>query len=131
MKIGFVLTTFDRIDDLLAHIDILKFFPYKYELIPIWMNKDVPDYFLHAMKQHPHAHYVDGISFSIGPLLGLVSGLHKAKELGLDYIVYRNGDDWLLNHEFCLSNFKMMFKEKKAIAAYNWLSFKSNSEFAL
>ena len=40
MKIGFILTTYDRIDDLLAHLDILKYYDDEKEIIPIWMKQD-------------------------------------------------------------------------------------------
>lgn len=130
MRIGFILTAYDRIDDLLAHIDILKFFPHEHTIIPVWMKKDVPDYFLEEICKHEHAHYADGVTFRIGPLLGLISGLRRAKEVGLDYVVYRNGDDWLFNHQFCLDNFNVLASGKK-IAAYNWLTADTTFEFAL
>lgn len=131
MKLGFILTTYDRIDDLLAHLDILKFFPHDHEVIPVWMNEKVPEYFLEEMAKYPLAHYKNGISFRLGPLLGLVSGLRKAEEAGVDYIVYRNGDDWLFNHDFCLLNFMHLETTGKHIAAYNWLTHDSTTEFAM
>ncbi len=126
-KIGFILTTYSRIDDLLVHLEILKYFPIPYEVIPIWMNQDVPDYFLSEMKKYPHAHYCNGINFSLGALLGLVDGLKKAKEIGLDYVIYRNSDDWIFNHNFVLEN----IKNTKDISAYNWFGQNTNKEFAL
>lgn len=130
MKIGFILTTYDRIDDLLAHLDILKYYDYPHEIIPVWMNKDSPDYFKEEISKYQHSHYYDGIKFGIGPLLGLISGLRKAHEIGLDYVVYRNGDDWLFNHEFVKTNFNIM-SNGMDVAAYNWLSVGTYSEFAM
>lgn len=94
------------------------------------MKKDLPNYFMEEMKKYKHSHYCDGVRFEIGPLLGLTSGLRKAKEIGLDYVVYRNGDDWLFNHDFVLRTLMKVY-ENKDIAAYNWLSKDSMLEFAL
>lgn len=127
MKIGFILTTFSRIDDFLAHLDILKYFPRPYEVIPIWMNRKVPDYFMEEMNNYKHAHFCNGLRFSIGPLLGLISGIKKAHKIGLDYVIYRNGDDWLFNREFVLEN----IKNTKVISAYNWFGINYKREFAL
>lgn len=93
------------------------------------MKKDVPDYFLQEMSKYKNAHYCDGIKFFIGPLLGLISGLEKAKELGLDVVVYRNGDDWLFNHNFVIDNLKRM--KNNDVGCYNWFTYNSNQEFAL
>lgn len=123
------MTAYNRIDDLLAHTDILRFCPITHEIIPIWMREDVPDYFRDEMKCFPHAHYCDGIKFSIGPLLGLVSGLRKARDLGLDYVIYRNGDDWLFNHDFVQETLEIM--HNKDVAGYNWLSCGTMAEFAM
>lgn len=131
MEIGFILTAHSRIDDLLAHIDILKYFPRKYSLIPIWMKQDVPAYFEKEMARYPHAHFCDGKDFGMGPLLGLLSGLTKASEIGLDYVVYRNGDDWLLNHDFCLQNFLSMHSKGADLAGYNWFTCNTMTEFAM
>jgi hypothetical protein len=131
MKIGFILTAYDRIDDLLVHLEILKFFPFPYTVIPIWMRKDVPEHFVEALKEYPHSHYVDGLKFRIGPLMALLSGLKKAEEIGLDYVVYRNGDDWLFNHDFCLKNFIMLDVQKKDVGGYNWLTCNTFQEFAM
>jgi hypothetical protein len=130
MKIGFILTTYDRIDDLLAHLDILKYYDDEKEIIPIWMKQDLPKYFLDEMSKYKHAHYCDGIKFKIGPLLGLVSGLRKANELGIEYVVYRNGDDWLFNHDFVKENFNIIH-QGKTVAAYNWLSHNTVTDFAM
>lgn len=129
MKIGIILTTYDRIDDCLVHLEILKYLPFPYEVIPIWMKKDSPNYFLEEISKYPHAHYCDGISFRTGPLLALISGLKKAKELNLDVVIYRNGDDWLFNNQFVLDNLKQM--EKYLMAGYNWLGCNEMYEFAL
>jgi hypothetical protein len=131
MKLGFIIPTYDRIDDLLSHLDVLKFFPHPHEIIPIWMNKDMPDYFLKEMAKYKHSLYVDGVGFHIGPLLALVSGLRKASELGLDYIHYSNGDDVLFNHDFVWNNIMVLDKENKDVAAYNWLTTDTMMEFAL
>jgi hypothetical protein len=95
------------------------------------MKKDLPEYFHEAMKSYLHGHYTNGIRFNIGPLMGLCSGLRKANELGLDYVVYRNGDDWMFNHEMCYNNFKFMQENNKKVAAYNWLTVGTMVEFAL
>lgn len=129
MRIGFILTTYNRIDDFLAHLDIIKYFPMNHSVIPIWMNRDMPDYFLSEMKNYEHAHYCNGIKFSIGPLLGLISGLKKAAELDLDFVIYRNGDDWLFNNDFVLQNLEVM--KNYDASAYNWFTMKTNREFAM
>jgi len=129
MKIGFILSAYDRTDDLLAHLDILKFFPQDHVIIPIWMNKDSPDSFKKSLSRYEHTQYCDGISFSVGPLIAIVNGLKTAARLGLDYVIYRNGDDWLFNHQFVLKYLSEM--DGKHVGAYNWISVGTNIEFAM
>lgn len=129
-KYGFVLSVYDRVDDLDAHLDILKFYPEKAEVIVVYSKKDVPEEYIKKWDKH-HLVYCDGINFQIGPLMSLCAGLKKAHKLGLDYIIYRNADDWVLNHFFVMANMAAMYDNNFEIAGYNWLSVNNMTDFAL
>lgn len=131
MKIGFIVSAYDRTDDLLAHTDILKFFPADHEVIPVWMHKQSPPEFVEAISKFPHAHQCDGVRFMIGPLLALLSGLRVAARLGLDYVLYRNGDDWMFNHARVMETAALMRREGKLAAGYSWLATGSPMELAM
>lgn len=121
MKCGILLAVHNKIDDLLANLDILKFYPEVEKLIvcsyPLPEMQDLSGYRIKFIKTNRQ----------IGPLIALTTGLRMAQHL--DVICYRNADDWLFNHDFTRSIFQKM--EDFACAGYNWLSVNSNIDYTL
>jgi hypothetical protein len=120
MKAGFIIACHNKIDDLMAHLEIFKYCPLEHEVIVVH-TMDYADNYMQEIKKHHHQR-IDGMGHYIGPLLCAVAGVRKAHELGLDYAVYRNADDWLFNYKFEEDNFKKMKSKGYLCAGYNWLN---------
>lgn len=125
MKFAFLLSVFNKVDDLLAHLDILKYCPIEHEVIIAYLHKDMP---LTGLENY-HCIYVESTGFHSGTLLSLVAGVRKAHEMGIDVLCYRNADDWLFNYELTASVLDEM--KTHDCAAYNWFSTESREEFAM
>lgn len=115
-KLGVIVSCYDKIDDTLAQLDILSFDPYKRPVIVSYMGYEEPP------KEFSNYHLVHFPSpgFTSGPLMSLVHSLRKAHELGLDYVLYRNGDDWFFNHELTEQWFRNVVANDYLCAGYNW-----------
>jgi len=88
MKIGIILACHNKIDDLLAHLDIFKYCPFPHEIIII-TTMDYNEKHTNEIKKYHHKR-IKGYGHYIGPLLCAVEGVRVAHELGCDYAVYRN-----------------------------------------
>lgn len=116
-------------DDLVAHLDIFKYYPYEYQIIII-STMDPPPFYQEVIDKYHHAQ-IDGYGHYIGPLLSAVAGVRKAHELGLDYVVYRNADDWLFNYAWEENNFKLMEEKGYLCGGYNWLNVGTHYDITL
>ena len=119
-KVGFIISVFNKIDDLAAHLEILKYCPFEHEVIVVYMM-DLPVEYQKIVNKF-HSVRIDGMGHYIGPLLSAVAGVRKANELGLKYAVYRNSDDWLFNYDWERKNFEVMEEKKYLIGGYNWMN---------
>lgn len=119
-KVAFIISVYNKIDDLAAHLDILKYCPFEHEVIIVYMM-DLPKEYQEMVDQY-HAVKINGMGHYIGPLLSAVAGVRKAHELGIKYAVYRNSDDWLFNYDWEQKNFEVMEKEKHLVGGYNWMN---------
>ncbi len=117
-KLGVVLSCYDKTDDLLAHLDILSFNPHKYPLIIGYMGKDQCP---HEFRQHNLLAF-ESPGFTSGTLVTLVHALRLAPKLDLDYLVFRNSDDWFFNHDLTQQWFEHLVKNNYLCAGYNWFS---------
>jgi len=132
MKTSIVLAVHDRIDDLDAHLDILDFAPNDWAKIIIWTHPETPPERVKAWTDRvDKVIKIEGINFSIGPLLAFTEGLRVSHKLGCDYSIYRNADDWLLNHDSVSERIKAVSDNGFLFAGYNWVSSGSMKEFAL
>jgi len=130
VKIGFIISVYEKVDDLMAHLDIFKYCPFQHEIIITYMKSDIPERHLQEIQKY-HSVSVNGLHFRFGPLLSFIQGIRKAKELGLDYVCYKNADDWLFNWDFEKKNFsKMMYKDHSS-CGYNWFSLNVHTNFAM
>jgi hypothetical protein len=128
-KIGFIVSVYNKIDDLAAHLEIFKYCPFDHEVIVVYMM-DLPSEYQKLVDQF-HAVRIEGVGHYIGPLLSAVAGVRKANELGLDYVVYRNADDWLFNYGWEKQNFDTMAKKPYICGGYNWMNVGSNQDVTL
>jgi len=120
MKIGFILSVYNKLDDLMAHLEIFKYYPFEHEIIIVTMM-DPPEDYQKEIDKYPNVR-INGYGHYIGPLLSAVAGVRKAHELGLDYVCYRNADDWIFNYNWEEKNFKKLESEGYLCAGYNWLN---------
>lgn len=119
MKKGFILACYNRVDDLMTHLDLFKFCPFDHQVI-VAGTMDWPTKYYEDLKPY-HFIRIDGHGHAIGPLLSCIEGVRKAKQIGLDVVCYRNADDWLFNYKFEEENFQKM-KEGYICGGYNWLN---------
>lgn len=129
MKVGFILSCYNRVDDLMAHLDIFKYCPFPHEIIITYLKHDIGQEYLDEINKYPNMK-VDGVKFSLGPLISFIEGIRGAGDLGIDYVCYRNADDWLFNWDFEKHNFEQMEKGYLC-AGYNWFSVGTYNEFAM
>lgn len=113
-KYAFILTVFDKVEELLINQEIISFFPEPHQVVVISQNSD--------LKEYP---YQDPYYPSIAPILALWGGL-KLLDDSIEVVCYRNADDWLFNQEFTLEN----FLNTKTFSGYNWFSKDANLDFA-
>ena len=43
MKIGFIISVYNKIDDLVAHLEMFKYYPFEHEVIVVCMMDLPPD----------------------------------------------------------------------------------------
>ncbi len=120
MKIGFVIACHEKIDDLMIHLEALKYYSFKHHIIIIHSMDYSADY-MNEIKKHTHKR-IDGYGHYIGPLLCAIHGVREAHKLGLDYICYNNADDIVYNDEFVENNFNNMQSNACLCGGYNWLN---------
>lgn len=120
MRIGFIISCHNKFDDLVAHLDIFKYYPFDHEVIVV-CTMDPPEFYKEAIDKF-HNVRIEGYGHYIGPLLSAVAGVREANKLGLDYAVYRNADDWLFNYKWEEQNFKLLAEKGYLCAGYNWLN---------
>lgn len=125
-EVGFVLSCYDRYDDLHAHLEILRFYPRPKKTIVVHMGAGSVDPALADEVIH-----FPSPGFKRGTVQSLLRGLLRANEMGLPAVVYRNADDWLLNHPWTARNFDMLLGGACKAAGYNWLSVGSDHDLAL
>jgi hypothetical protein len=117
-KVAIVLSCYDRVDDLLAHLDIIRFNPYNPRVIVVWLHEDDPP----ELPVWADLIRLPSPGFTSGPLLSLTRGLKRAADFGMDYVVFRNGDDWLFDHELAQSWLYEVDSKGKLAAGYNWFT---------
>jgi hypothetical protein len=121
MKAAIFLGCHNRLKDLSVHLDICQ-----------WTG--LPAYVIFTGSgelNHPEPirkltppHYRDG---NQGASFALMESLRWAAELGLDKIIYRNCDDWILNRKWAVSN----LEHNVNFMGYNWLGHNNDREFAI
>jgi hypothetical protein len=121
--IGFILSNYNKGALLLAHLDILAFFPRPVGVVVVDMGRQVPE------GEGYHLRRIPDSGFQIGPLLALVEGLREAKRHGLENVCYRPADDWVFNHAWVEDNFRHMPAIK--FQATNWFTTGTHEDFAL
>lgn len=129
MKIGFIIGCHGKIDDLMAHLDILRYCPFDHQII-IVHSMDYNDFYMKEIDKYHHVR-IDGKGHHIGPLLCVVGGIRKAHELDLDYTCYRNADDWLFSYEFEKENFDLMEEKGYLCAGYSWMGVNNDKDVTL
>lgn len=123
-KCGIILAVHNRIDDLLANLDILKFYPEVEKIIVC--SRPLPDYHRQELSDY-RVKFIDGKNRGLGPLLSLTNGLRMLQHL--DVVCYRNADDWLFNHDFTRSIFDKM--KYYACAGYSWFGVNTINDFTM
>lgn len=127
MKIGFIISCHNKVDDLMVHLEILKYYPFDKEII-ICHSMDYEDKYMNEISKYHHKK-IESNNFHVGTLLCLLEGMKLAKTLKLDYIVYNNCDDWCFNYKFVQDNFSIMSDYKAG--GYNWFSVNTYDDFAM
>ena len=127
MKTGVILSCYDKVDDLLVQTEILRFANYGPKTIVVYMHEDDPP----AMPKNVDFVRIQSPGFRSGPLLSLTAGLRRAADLGLDYVIYRNADDWFFNHNLTSQWLNYMAQTNKIAAGYSWLEVDSFSDIAM
>jgi hypothetical protein len=126
-KLGIVLSCYDKLDDLLAHLDILSFNPYKNPIFIGYMgHEQVPS----ELKKH-HLMQFESPGFTSGTLVTLMHALRMASSMGIDYLVFRNADDWMFDHELVHQWFTHIVNNDILFAGYNWFSVNTFRDFAM
>lgn len=129
MKIGFIIACHNKIDDLMVHLEMFKYYPFEHQIIIIH-TMDYEDKYMEVINKHHHQR-IEGYGHYIGPLLCAVAGVRKAHELNLDYVVFRNADDQLFNYNFELTNFNKLKNEGYLCGGYNWLNVETYHDITL
>lgn len=112
MKLAFLVPTYDQENLLLAQLDILSFCPVQHEVIVLYSgDKDLPV---------PHVRYPSTKHGPSGAALAFVYGLREAKKRGVEAVCFRNGDDWMFNHDLVRSRVQLL--ESRPIVGYSWFS---------
>jgi hypothetical protein len=127
MKFGIVLSCYDKVDDLLVHLDILKFNRLAPKIAVIYMHHDQPP----VMPRGVELITMPSPGFSAGPLMSVTRGIRWAAKNNLDYMVFKNADDWMFNHELAYSWLEKIASENKIAGGYSWLSVDSMRDVTL
>lgn len=118
MKFGIVLSCYDRVDDLMAHLDILKFNQHVSKIAVVYMHEDQPPDMPHGVDLIR----IPSPGFTSGPLISATRGVQWAAANNLDYLVFRNADDWIFRHELSYNWIQQMKSCGQIAAGYSWLS---------
>lgn len=124
---GIIISCYDKVDDLMAHLDILDFTPYEKRLIVVYMHDDDPP----EMPKNVDLLRLPSPGFTSGPLLSLTHGIRHAAGLGLEWVVFRNADDWLFNHAMTQSWIEEMEARKKLASGYCWFGVNTFNDITL
>jgi len=124
---GIVLSCYEKVDDLQANLDILKFNEREPKIIVVYMHPDKPP----KLPRNVDMIHVNSPGFAAGTLISLTVAMRHAAKLGLDYLVYRNADDWLFNHDLANGWIDQMAETGKLAAGYNWFGVGSFDEFSM
>jgi hypothetical protein len=115
-RLGLVLSCYDKVDDTLAHLEIQSFNRRDVPIIIAYMGEaDPPPEF--------HRHHLirfESPGFASGTLVSLIHAIRAAPGLGIDYLEFRNADDWLFNHDLVHSWHTHLDESGKLAAGYNW-----------
>lgn len=120
----------ERIDDMDAHLDIMSFAP-ELTRITVCSNPQTPKSHIERWALRSTLVEIAPSGFQIGPLIALAAALETADSLGCDYLVYRNADDWMFNHQMVFDRIKIMRDMGFLFAGYNWLTYQGHYEFAI
>lgn len=120
----------ERIDDMDAHLDIMSFAP-ELTRITVCSNPQTPKSYLDRWALRSTLVEIAPSGFYIGPLMALAAALEAADSAGCDYLVYRNADDWMFNHQLVFDRVKAMRDMGFLFAGYNWLTYQGHHEFAI
>ncbi len=118
MNFGIVLSCYDRTDDLMAHLDILKFNKDVRKIAVIYMHPDAPPKIPHDVELIR----LPSPGFTSGPLVSVTHGIRWAAANNLDYMVFRNADDWMFRHDLTRGWINYMNTNHRIVAGYNWFS---------
>lgn len=118
MKFGIVLSCYDRVDDLMAHLDILKFNQFAPRIAVVYMHPDAPPRMPHGVELIR----LPSPGFTSGPLVSATRGIKWASAAGMDYMVFRNADDWLFRHDLARGWIDQMEAGGQIAAGYSWFS---------
>lgn len=122
-----ILACHNKIDDLMLHLEVLKYYTFPFKTIIIHtMDYDIN--YMKEIKEYPNRR-IEGYGHFISPLLCLAEGLRLAKELDCEYVVYRNADDILYNSSWEKENFKTM--KNYLCGGYSWLNVGVNYDITL
>ena len=130
MSVGYLISVYDRVDDCMAHLDILKYDPAPHQTLIVSMSEALVDRHGADLAGYDVVS-IQSPGFALGPLLSLVRGVREAKERGWKWLVYRNADDWLFNHSLASDTITHMEQSGQICAGYNWLSKDTLVEFTM
>lgn len=126
IPVGFILSCYDRYDDLNVNLEILRFYPRPKRVIVVHMGDGEVD-----PKLADDVVRIPSPGFKRGTVLSLLEGFRRARDMGLPAVVYRNADDWLMNHPWTARNFDMLLSGSAKAAGYNWLTCGTDHDLAL
>jgi hypothetical protein len=119
VKLAFCLATHNQENLLLAHLDILRSFPDHHDVLVFYSGKQKLPILHHKYPAQP--------SHQLGSITAFICALKKTLELNYDVMVYRNGDDWMLNHILVQKHLSSFSR----VAGYNWFSQNNDDNIAL
>lgn len=126
MKPVLLLAFHNRIDDALAHLEILKYYREPLPVITITTHPEphtLPQVLRNNLATTPSLGHWCGASVS------LIAGMRRAFALGYDAICYRNADDWMFDPDFTADKFALL-NDYWAVG-YNYISHNSLQDVAL
>ena len=121
MDFAFLLSCHARENELLAHLDVLKYCPVPHKIIVLYSGeKTLPV---------PFVPYSAQANLRAGAGFAFLAGMEEAIRHGLDAVCYRNGDDWLFRHELVAE--RVAFLKSFHVAGYSWFYGNATNEVAL